>query len=294
MQNALKVSPENFDSPFERPEDEKIFITDSIPFYLVHLGCALTLWTGFSLVAFSVCIALYLIRMFAITGGLHRYFAHRTYKTTRWFQFLLGLTATSAAQMGPLWWASYHRHHHRYSDQPEDVHSPLQRSFFWAHMGWFLCRKYSKTDPKIIADFYKYPELRWLNKYYSLPPLFLAIGLFLLGWALEVWLPEWNTTKWQMLVWGFCVSTVITYHCTFMVNSVVHLWGTRRYETSDGSRNNPLVALLTLGEGWHNNHHHSPQYEKHAHRWWEIDMTHMTLVVLEKLGIVWDIKTRRK
>jgi len=219
---------------------------------------------------------MYWLRMFALTGGYHRYFSHRSYNTSRTFQFILGLLGCSAVQKGPLWWSAHHRRHHRFTDQEGDVHSPRRNGFWWAHIGWVLSTRYEPTDLDGVRDFSRFPELRWLNNWHVLPAISLAMLCFLIG-------------GWQGLVWGFFVSTVALYHCTFAINSLAHMFGRRRYATGDDSRNNLLLALLTGGEGWHNNHHHYMSSVKQGFFWWEIDGTYYVLRALSALGIVWDL-----
>lgn len=258
-------------------------------FWAVHAACILALWSGVSWIAVAVCFALYVVRMFAITGAFHRYFSHRTYSTSRFFQFLLGLLGTTAAQKGPIWWASHHRHHHRYSDTPDDIHSPKVHGIYYAHVGWVLSSQFVETRFELVRDLLKFPELRWLDKYYLLPPALLAVGVYLLGVQLENW--GFATNGFEMLVWGFFVSTVLLYHGTFCINSFTHLIGKRRFKTTDDSRNNWLLALITLGEGWHNNHHRYPGSEPQGMYWWEIDISHYIIRMLGMLGLVWNIRS---
>ena len=249
----------------------------SIPFWGVHIlaivGIAILglSWTGLAL-----CAALYLPRMWFVTGAYHRYFSHRAYKTSRWFQFLLALGAASTAQKGPLWWAAHHRVHHRLSDQPGDLHSVIQSGFWWSHMGWILSRDLEETDYSRIKDFSKYPELRWLDKYWVIPPIAVGTITFLLGGFFA-------------LVWGFAVAQVLCWHGTFTINSLSHIWGGRRYKTDDDSRNNPVLAAITLGEGWHNNHHHYQVSARNGFFWWEYDVTYYGLKALSFVGLVWDL-----
>ena len=229
--------------------------------------------------------------MFAITAGFHRLFAHRTYKTSRVFQFLMAFMGTASYQKGPLWWSAHHRRHHLVADTDEDFHSPLTRRFWRAHFGWFLSRDSQKTEWKLITNLSKYRDLRILDRYYSVPPILLAAAMFLFGTLLARYAPGLGTSGWQMLVWGFFVSTVVLYHGTFTVNSLAHIFGKRRFPTSDNSRNNWFVALITLGEGWHNNHHHYQSSERQGFYWWEIDFSHYTLRALSWCGVVWDLRT---
>lgn len=258
-------------------------------FWGVHLACLGVIWVGVSWVAAIVCLALYVIRMFAITGGYHRYFSHRTYKTSRVFQFILAFLGASSAQKGPLWWASHHRHHHRYSDTEEDIHPP-SLGLWWAHVGWVLSTRYLDGRPDLVKDLLAYPEIRWIDKYHLLPPIALGVFTFFLGVFLEAYFPALGTSGMQMLVWGFFVSTTLLYHGTFVINSLTHYIGNRRFNTSDNSRNHWLLALITLGEGWHNNHHRYPGSERQGFYWWEIDISHYILKVLSWFRIVWDLR----
>ncbi|NJD33079.1 MAG: acyl-CoA desaturase [Gammaproteobacteria bacterium] len=261
-----------------------------VPFAAMHVACLGVIWVGASAVAVGTAIALYLLRMFAITGFYHRYFSHRTFKASRRVQFVFALLGASAAQRGPIWWAAHHRHHHAHSDQPEDAHSPVQRGFLWSHMGWFLSRRHFAPDLGRVRDLLRYPELRWLDRFDVLVPALLAAGLMLLGEVLESRWPELGTSGSQMLVWGFFVSTVACYHGTYTINSLCHVWGRRRYETRDGSRNNFLLALVTLGEGWHNNHHRYPMSARQGFYWWELDLTYYGLRLLAAAGLIRDLK----
>lgn len=247
------------------------------PLILMHLLPLLAIWTGITWQAVVYGIVLYWIRMFAITGGYHRYFSHRTFKTSRAFQFFLALLAQSSSQKGALWWAAHHRQHHKFSDEPQDVHSPRQSGFWYSHIGWILDPKTEDTNYDKIKDLAKYPELRFLNVYWGIPPV--ALGIFSL-WAFG--LPG--------LTIGFALSTVVLWHCTFTINSLAHVWGNRRYQTTDDSRNNLWLALLTMGEGWHNNHHYHMSSTRQGFYWWEIDATYYVLKALSWVGIVWDVR----
>lgn len=278
-------------------ENEEMTIVNGakqVLFWAVHIACLGAVWVGVSWIAVVVCIALYVLRMFAITGGYHRYFSHHSFKTSRLFQFILGFLGATSAQKGPIWWASHHRHHHKHSDQPEDVHSPVVSGIYYAHLGWVMSSEYVHTKNELVKDLLKYPEIRWLDKYHVLPPVILGALVFYLGVFLNVYLPGLGTNGIQMLTWGFFISTVLLYHGTFCINSFTHLWGSRRFKTTDDSRNNLLLALITLGEGWHNNHHRYPGSEKQGFYWWEIDITHYILKFLSWFGIVWDLRTPPK
>lgn len=256
----------------------------------IHLGCLLVIPSGFSWFALAVCLGLYAIRMFSITAFYHRYFAHRTYKTSRPFQFVMAVAGATCLQNGPLWWSAHHRHHHRHSDTEEDVHSPITRGLFWAHIGWILSKKYSSYNPDDVRDLAKYKELRLLQRFHAVPAILMGVGLFALGEILAVNAPELGTSGLQLVAWGGFVSTTILYHACFTINSFMHTFGRRRFETDDESRNSLLLALLTFGEGWHNNHHRYHASERQGFYWWEIDLSHYGLWFLSKLGLVWDLK----
>jgi stearoyl-CoA desaturase (delta-9 desaturase) len=247
------------------------------PFIALHLGCLAVLFTGVTVGAAVLCGVTYFIRMFGITAGYHRYFAHRSYKTSRAVQFFLAFLGCSAMQKGPLWWASHHREHHRHSDTPDDPHSPIMTSFWWAHLGWIMSDDHTDTPWETIPDWSRYPELRWLDRNHWVPGIVLAVACFLIG-------------GWVGLVWGFLVSTVLLYHGTFFINSLSHLVGSRRYATPDESRNNLFLALITLGEGWHNNHHHYQSSANQGFFWWEIDISYYLIRLLSFVGLVWDVR----
>ncbi len=251
-----------------------------LAFWGVHVAAlAGVVLLGWSWSGVALALASYFVRMVVVTAGYHRYFAHRAFKTSRLFQFVLAVGAQSAAQRGVLWWASHHRWHHKYSDTPKDVHSARQRGFFHSHVGWVISPEWDKTDTTLVADLLKFPELRLLDRpgVHMLPTTLLALAFLLIGGA-------------HALVWGYLVSTVLLWHGSFAINSLAHLWGTRRYATDDDSRNNWLLALLTTGEGWHNNHHHYQSSANQGFRWWEIDLTYYVLRGLAALGLVWDLR----
>lgn len=261
-----------------------------IPFVVLHAGCLGVWWCGVSPFAVGLAVALYVIRMFFITAGLHRYFSHRSFKTSRAFAFVLALGAATAVQRGALWWAANHRHHHRHSDEPEDIHSPVAHGFWWSHIGWITSRRHFPTNYAEIRDFTKYPELVFLNRYDTLVPMLFAAGLYALGAILEWRAPGLGVTGAQALVWGFFISTTALFHGTASINSFSHLFGTRRFATDDHSRNNALLALITLGEGWHNNHHRHRHSVRQGFYWWEFDPTWWGLRLLAVLGLVRDLK----
>jgi len=248
----------------------------SLPFLVFHAVPFLAIVTGVTLKAVVIFGALYAIRMFAVTAGYHRYFAHRSYRTSRLVQFGLAILGATTAQKGPLWWAAHHRAHHRYSDTEQDIHSP-QKGFWWSHVGWILCDRYKKADLDLVQDLAAFPELRLVER-------FNGFGPWILG-GLALWVGGWSG-----LVFGFFGSTVLLWHVTFSINSLSHTFGTRRYATTDTSRNNPLLAVLTFGEGWHNNHHHYPASARQGFFWWELDPSWYALRGLAALGVVRELR----
>jgi stearoyl-CoA desaturase (Delta-9 desaturase) len=231
---------------------------------------------GWSWRGLALAITLYYVRMFFVTAGYHRYFSHRSFRTSRAFQLVLAFLAMSSSQKGVLWWAAHHRAHHKFSDQEGDVHSALRDGFLWSHVGWIMSPEYEATDESRVRDLSKYPELVWLSRWWWIPPATLGVTLFLVG-------------GWFALVWGLCVSTVLLWHGTFTINSLTHMFGSRRYPTTDNSRNSGILAAITLGEGWHNNHHYYQRSTRQGFFWWEIDVTYVVLRGFAALGLVWDL-----
>lgn len=273
----------------QRGHDEIDWLRVS-PFLALHAGCLLAPWVGWSWTAIAIAVAFYAVRMFAITAFYHRYFSHRAFKTSRSLQFAFAFLGSSAVQRGPLWWASHHRMHHRHSDGESDVHSPIRRGFWWSHVGWLLAQGNFRTRHELVRDLARFPELRFLDRFDSLVPLLLIPGFYGLGELLAAFAPTLGTNGPQLLVFGVCISTVLLYHMTFSINSIAHRFGSRRFDTSDESRNNPLLALFTLGEGWHNNHHRYPGAARQGFRWWELDISWYLLRLMRALGLVWNLK----
>ncbi len=242
----------------------------------IHIGAAIAIWRGPTWKLFGLAVLLYYVRMFAITAGYHRYFSHRAYRTSRVGQFLIALLGITATQKGPLWWASIHRKHHKYSDSEHDTHSPMRRGFWYSHMGWWMGRDHEETEWQRIPDLTKYPELVWIDKYAVIGPLAMIGTTLAFGF--------------DVFLWGFVVSTCLLMHGTFTINSLSHVFGSRRYATTDTSRNNWLLALVTMGEGWHNNHHHYQASARQGFYWWEIDASYIILKILSKVGFVWDLR----
>ncbi|MDD9937488.1 MAG: acyl-CoA desaturase [Myxococcales bacterium] len=261
----------------ERPADERIDLIPNLPYLLLHLAPLGAIWTGFTPFDVALCVGFYSLRMFFITASYHRYFSHRSYKMGRVMQFLMALGGTLAVQKGPLWWAAHHRHHHKHSDQQADIHSPL-KGFFWSHMGWIMCAKYRATELDQIKDFAKFPELRWLDKYHWVPPLVLGTAVFFLFGA-------------SALFFGYLLSLVLAWHCTYFINSLTHLFGRRRFVTTDTSRNSFILAIVCFGEGWHNNHHYYQSTANQGFYWWEVDISYYVLKVMSWLRLVSDLRT---
>ena len=267
------------DSELALPADGVLSRKPLVPtliYWGVHALCGLVFVVGVSKGDLLLAATTFWLRLFAITGGYHRYFAHRAFHTSRAFQLVLAVLGASATQKGPLWWAGGHRRHHKYSDLPGDMHSP--RDGFWrSHQGWILESRWEQTELGRIRDFAKFPELVWLNRWHFVPPLVLVGLCALIG-------------GFSGVLWGFVVSTVALWHATYSINSLAHRWGTRRFPTLDTSRNNFVLALLTLGEGWHNNHHWYMSSARQGFRWWEVDVTYYVLRALALVGIVWDLR----
>jgi len=270
--NAASVA-----APAADVELDKLRWVDNLPYWGVHAAAVVgAIWVGFSWVGLIWFAAMYALHIFSITGVYHRYFSHRAYKTSRVFQFLLALIGVTSVQKGPLWWAAHHRWHHKYSDEPQDVHSPRQRGFWWSHHFWILAKRHQATHWDRVKDLQAYPELVWLEKHDLLVVVLWAVALYFIGGPVA-------------LVWGFFVATTVVWHATFTINSLSHVWGKARYQTGDDSKNNVWLALLTFGEGWHNNHHYYQRSVRQGFYWWEIDITYYVLKTFQAVGLVWDL-----
>lgn len=285
------------DSDFRREDlpdpstlPEKVDWQRTLPFIFLHLGCLGVFWVGISPVAVVAAVLLYLIRMFAITGFYHRYFSHRSFKTSRSVQFFFAVLGNSSMQRGPLWWAATHRHHHKHADHDEDIHSPVVSGFVWSHIGWLTCMRNFPTAYKSIPDLKKFPELVFLNRYDQTVPFAYGVVMLAVGWVLERFFPGLGTTTGQFFIWTFFISTTVLLHGTLFINSLAHVWGTRDYQTDDDSRNSWLLTLITLGEGWHNNHHRYPHSVRQGFRWWQLDITYYGLKLLAWTGLIWDLR----
>jgi len=246
---------------------------------MVHVAAVVGAIWFWSWGGVALALGAYFVRMVVVTAAYHRYFSHRSFKTSRAFQLLLAVAAQTNGQRGVIWWASHHRWHHKHSDTPRDVHSARLRGFWYSHVGWVLSSNWNETEPALVKDLERFPELRFLNRdfVHFVPMVALGLAFLLLGGV-------------HAFVWGFLVSSVLVWHGSFAINSLAHLFGRRRYETSDDSRNSFLLALATNGEGWHNNHHYYPSSARQGFRWWEVDVTYYVLWLLARLGIVWDLR----
>ena len=268
--------------------DRQIDWVRIIPFILLHISCLAVFFVGFSWFAFIVMIGFYLLRMFAITAFFHRYFSHKAFKTSRAVQFFFALIGVMSTQNGPLWWAAHHRYHHRHADEPNDLHSP-RHGFWYSHMGWFLNKQNFSTQEHLVKDWLKYPELRWLDRHSVLVSVLTAASFWVIGSILAHVAPSLGTNGLQLFVWGFLISTVLLTHITLTINSFAHRFGFRTYPTQDDSRNNWFLAIITLGEGWHNNHHFCPASVRQGFVWWQIDLSFYVLRLMAMVGLVWDL-----
>lgn len=283
METATVATPEKRSKPILKQE---------VAFIIIHLLPLGALWTGATWFDWAVCAFLYVTRMLWVTGGYHRYFSHKSYRTSRWFQFVIAWLAQSSAQKGALWWAAHHRHHHRHSDTPADPHSMKIYGFWYSHIGWIVGPDFKKTDYKVIGDYAKYPELVWLNEHYLVAPTILAVLVTAIGGWVNggSFMAIFSTAGLSTLFIGFFLSTIILYHGTFSINSIMHKFGKPRYETGDESKNSVVLALVTMGEGWHNNHHYYETAARQGFFWWEIDVTYYILRGLAAVGLIWDLK----
>ena len=279
--------PETFENPVEGKHQIEWF--RCLPFILIHVSLIGILYVEFSWWCLAFAFISYSVRMFAITAFYHRYFSHRAFETSRLVQFIGAFTACSAGQRGPLWWAAHHRRHHRYSDTDLDVHSPKSKTLLWSHALWFMSDYALPTFLREIPDWLKYKELRFINRLDWIPVLILGSTCYYVGetsWAIS----NFATSGTQLLAWGFLVPTVALYHATFSVNSLAHIFGNRKFDTLDESRNNGFVSLITLGEGWHNNHHAYPSSAKQGLQRGQIDLTWYHIVLLKYLRLATNVR----
>jgi stearoyl-CoA desaturase (delta-9 desaturase) len=263
--------------------DDQINWVTAIFMFLFHAGAVAALFF-FTWKAFLVaCFLWWVSGSLGIGMSYHRLLTHRGYKTPKWVEYFLTVCATLALEGGPIFWVATHRIHHKYSDQEGDPHSPIDGTW-WAHMGWILMGKSMHHDTTTLARYV--PDLAkdqvhvWLTKYHYIPMTVLGVVLLAIGGL-------------PFLLWGIFLRTVVGLHATWAVNSVTHMWGSRRFSTRDLSTNNFLVAILTFGEGWHNNHHAHPVSARHGLAWYEFDISWITLKMLAAVGVVRDLKVAK-
>ena len=271
-------------------KEDRFDLSRSTPYVLLHLACFAVIWVGWSWFAVYAAIVLYVVRMFAITAFYHRYFSHRAFRTTRTAQFIFAVIGNTSMQRGALWWAATHRHHHKHSDKEGDKHSPSKDGFLWSHIGWLTSSSNFPTNYKAIPDLARYPELVFLNRRDYVVPILYSLALWICGSLLARYAPSLGTTGPQLFVWGGVISTTLLLHGTLFINSLAHVFGRRRFDTDDDSRNSLTLSLVTLGEGWHNNHHRFPHSARQGFYWWEIDLSYYMLRCLSWTGIIWDLR----
>jgi stearoyl-CoA desaturase (delta-9 desaturase) len=250
---------------------------------IFHIFAIAAFWS-FSWTNLAVALALHWIAVgFGISLGYHRLHTHRGFKTSKAFEYFLAICGTLTLEGGPMFWVATHRQHHQLSDQEGDPHSPRDGGF-WAHMGWILFGDTHHNNTELMGkyapDLGREPFYRWLNTYHYLPLTTLGLILLAVG-------------GWSMVLWGIFLRVIVGLHATWLVNSATHMWGSRRFETRDDSRNSWWVALLTFGEGWHNNHHAHPVSARHGLAWYEFDISWITLRILNAFGIVRDLKVAK-
>lgn len=275
------------ESTLKTPRARTQVMTVVIGMSAFHLACLGAFYTGVSTAALVAAIFMYVFRGIGITAGFHRLLAHRSFKTNRLVQFILALMGSMAVQGGPLWWVAHHRHHHAETETEEDIHSPVTHGMWQAHMGWMMTDAAFNEKGANSRDLHKFPEIKFLQRHYVWLVIAQPAILFAIGAALG---EAYNTSGLQMMVWGFFISTVFTWHVTFMVNSVCHRWGAQPYDTGDASTNNVFIGVLGFGEGWHNNHHYYPSSARHGLQWWQFDVTWWLIRTLQLVGLASDPK----
>ena len=246
----------------------------------LHIG-AFAAFFCFSWKAFFMAVALHWVAVgWGISLGYHRLHTHQSYQCPRWLEYFFAVCGTMTLEGGPMFWVGTHRVHHAKSDKAGDPHSPHEGTF-WSHMGWIVFGETNHNNSQFMAK--HAPELArhkfywWLNTYHWIPVV--ATGLALLAFG-----------GWSMFLWGFCLRIVYGLHCTWLINSATHIFGSRRFETADDSRNSFILAVLTFGEGWHNNHHAHQTSARHGMLWYEFDISWITLKLLKSVGLVWGVR----
>ncbi len=273
-----------------RAQPDSVAWKRCMAFVIVHVGCLLAFLVECNWAVIIATVLLYYVRMFAITAFYHRYFSHRSFKAGRAMQFIMAAWGNTAMQRGALWWASVHRHHHKHSDDEHDVHSPRQFGFLWSHIGWLTSQRNFPTDYSRVKDLAKFPELVFLNRHDQVIPILYGLMLWGVGVLFEKFAPGVGLTGGNLFVWGFFVSTALLLHGTFFINSLAHVFGRRRFKTDDDSRNSMTLAIMTMGEGWHNNHHRYMHSARQGFYWWEWDPSFYILKMMSWVGLVRDLK----
>ena len=275
MEAVLKLS--TAPSPLTKLYKATRIAVSLLPLILVHLSLIGLFYVPFTWTGLILFFVMTRITGLGVTVGFHRYFSHHAFKTSRWFQFVLGVFGCTALQKGPLWWVAHHREHHRHSDTVNDVHSPVVDGFWYGHVGWLFARDLMHPSHECMKDLTKFPELLWLDRLWMVPGILAAAACYAIDGG-------------SGLLWGFSLSTVAIFQFTFAVNSVGHRWGPQRFNTGEGSRNNWFLGYVAMGDGWHNNHHRSPTSARHGLAWYELDIAYMMICNLKRVGLIWGVR----
>jgi fatty-acid desaturase len=274
----------NLDTTYVNPaKEEPLNWPTTLVMVVLHIGAIAALFMfSWKLLAFSV-VLYWMTTGLGISMGYHRLHTHRSYKVPKALEYFFAVCGAATLEGGPIFWVATHRIHHQKSDQPGDPHTPRDGAW-WAHMGWILLGEAKHNNTRLMSKYA--PDLAkdkfyiWLNNWHWLPSVVLAVALYAIGGL-------------PLVLWGICLRLVFGLHATWLVNSATHLWGSRRFATRDDSRNNWWVALLTFGEGWHNNHHAHPTSARHGLAWYEFDPSWLLLKVLRACGIAKSIQVAR-
>ena len=266
--------------PIILPNRQKLNWITTIVLILLHIGAVAALFV-FSWRVFAAAVFLYWMTVaLGISMGYHRLHTHRSYQIPRFLEYFFAVCGALTLEGGPIFWVATHRLHHQKSDQPGDPHSPRDGAW-WSHVGWILLGETNHNNTRVLSkyapDLAKYKFYVWLNNYHWVPLTVLGVLLYAIGGL-------------PLFLWGGCLRVVVGLHSTWLVNSATHMWGRRRFETRDDSRNSWWVALLTFGEGWHNNHHAHPTSARHGLAWYELDHSWILISVLKFFGIAKSVK----
>jgi stearoyl-CoA desaturase (delta-9 desaturase) len=266
------------------PNGRKINWPTAVVLFFLHIGAVAALFM-FSWKAFLIAVALHWVAVgWGISLGYHRLHTHQSYQCPVWLQYFFAVCGTLTLEGGPMFWVGTHRIHHAKSDLPGDPHSPRLGGAFWSHMGWILFGETHHNDTKLMAkyapDLAKHKFYWWLNTYHWVPVTVTGLALLAFG-------------GWSVFLWAFCFRTVYGLHVTWLINSATHIFGRRRFETTDDSRNSFILAVLTFGEGWHNNHHAHQTSARHGLAWYELDISWLTLKLMRATGLAWGVRTAK-